>query len=80
MSETADFFRVRLDQMIDLRHPLAVLANRMPWQEIKASISHRFAKQARAGKRLAMWTSLAAPCRSVVLAYPRRGGPGCRCA
>ena len=30
---TADFFRNRLDQMIDLRHPLAVLANRMPWQE-----------------------------------------------
>ena len=26
-----DFFRNRLDQMIDLRHPLAVLANRMPW-------------------------------------------------
>jgi IS5 family transposase len=34
MSITADFFRNRLDQMIDLRHPLAVLANRMPWQEI----------------------------------------------
>jgi hypothetical protein len=27
------FFRNRLDQMIDLRHPLAVLANRIPWQE-----------------------------------------------
>jgi IS5 family transposase len=52
MSETADFFRARLDQMIDLRHPLAVLANRMPWQEIEASIAHRFAKQARAGKTL----------------------------
>ena len=25
-----DFFRARLDQMIDLRHPLAVLATRMP--------------------------------------------------
>ena len=33
---TDDFFRNRLDQMIDLRHPLAVLANRMPWQEIEA--------------------------------------------
>ena len=53
MSEAADFFRARLDQMIDLRHPLAVLANRMPWIEIEASISHRFAKQAPAGKRLA---------------------------
>src|SRR5574343_1189945 len=35
---TDDFFRNRLDQMIDLRHPLAVLANRMPWQEIEASL------------------------------------------
>ena len=26
---TADFFRSRLDQMIDLRHPLAVLATRL---------------------------------------------------
>ena len=25
---TPDFFRARLDQMIDLRHPLAVLASR----------------------------------------------------
>lgn len=32
---TDDFFRNRLDQMIDLRHPLAVLASRMPWQEIE---------------------------------------------
>ncbi len=30
-----DFFRARLDAMIDLRHPLAVLASRMPWVEIE---------------------------------------------
>jgi hypothetical protein len=30
---TDDVCRNCLDQMIDLRHPLAVLANRMPWQE-----------------------------------------------
>ncbi len=41
MSITADFFRNRLDQMIDLRHPLAVLANRIPWQEIEASLAIR---------------------------------------
>ena len=35
---TPDFFRARLDQMIDLRHPLAVLATRMPWQQIEASV------------------------------------------
>ena len=49
---TADFFRNRLDQMIDLRHPLAVLSNRMPWQELEASLAHRFARQVRAGKRV----------------------------
>ena len=52
MSTTTDFFRNRLDQMIDLRHPLAVLANRMPWQEIEASLAHRFARQVRAGKKI----------------------------
>ncbi|TSE37436.1 hypothetical protein Tfont_00951 [Tepidimonas fonticaldi] len=46
---TEDFFRLRLDQMIDLRHPLAVLASRMPWQEIEAAVAHRFARKARAG-------------------------------
>lgn len=46
---TEDFFRLRLDQMIDLRHPLAVLASRMPWQELEASLSHLFMRKARAG-------------------------------
>jgi len=52
MSMTEDFFRNRLDQLIDLRHPLAVLANRMPWQEIEASLAHRFARQVRSGKKI----------------------------
>ena len=52
MLMTDDFFRNRLDQMIDLRHPLAVLANRMPWQEIEASLAHRFARQVRTGKKI----------------------------
>ena len=47
-----DFFRNRLDQMIDLRHPLAVLANRMPWQEIEASLVQRWARQVKAGKKI----------------------------
>ncbi len=34
---TDDFFLNRLDQMINLRHPLTVRANRMPWQQIEAS-------------------------------------------
>ncbi len=49
---TDDFFRNRLDQMIDLRHPLAVLAYRMPWQEIEASLAQRWARQVKAGKKI----------------------------
>ena len=49
---TDDFFRNRLDQMIDLRHPLAVLANRMPWQEIEAFLSQRWARPLKAGKKI----------------------------
>lgn len=52
MSTTADFFRNRLDQIINLHHPLAVLAHRMPWQKIEASLAHLFARQVRAGKEV----------------------------
>ena len=31
---TDDFFRARLDGMIDPRHALAVLAQRLPWAQI----------------------------------------------
>ena len=40
---TPDFFRARLDQMIDLRHPLAVLATRMPRAQLEAAVAPRFA-------------------------------------
>jgi transposase, IS5 family len=46
---TEDFFRSRIDHMIDLRHPLAVLASRMPWQEIEARVAHLFCRKGRAG-------------------------------
>jgi transposase, IS5 family len=49
---TDDFFRARLDSMIDLRHPLAVLATRMPWAEIEALLAPAFAHKDRAGKTL----------------------------
>ena len=51
-ASTDDFFRSRLDHMIDLRHTLSVLASRMPWQEIEASLAHRFARQVRTGKQI----------------------------
>ncbi len=47
---TDDFFRARLDQMIDMRHPLAVLATRMPWAEIESSLAPLFAHRLRQGR------------------------------
>jgi hypothetical protein len=49
---TDDFFRSRIDHMIDLRHPLAVLASRMPWQEIEARVAQVFSRKGRAGTAL----------------------------
>lgn len=47
---TDDFFRSRLDQMIDLRHPLAILASRMPWSQIEAALSPAFVRKSIEGK------------------------------
>lgn len=47
---TDDFFRARLDGMIDLRHPLAVLARRMPWGEIEASLAPALSHRDRKGR------------------------------
>lgn len=44
---TPDFFRSRLDAMIDLRHPLAVLATRIPWTSIEATLGPVFERRAR---------------------------------
>jgi IS5 family transposase len=49
---TPDFFRSRLDQMIDLRHPLAVLATRLPWASIEAAVAPQLARQAKPAKRV----------------------------
>lgn len=50
---TADFFRARLDQMIDLRHPLAVLGRRMPWGQIEAALAPLLAHKNRIGQEVA---------------------------
>ena len=50
---TEDFFRLRLDMMLDLRSSLVVLSSRMPWQQVEASIAHLFARKVKVGKRLA---------------------------
>ena len=33
-----DFFRSRIDAMINLADPLAVLATRLPWRQIEAAV------------------------------------------
>jgi IS5 family transposase len=47
---TDDFFRARLDGMVDMRHPLAVLASRMPWPQIEAALAPAFAHKDRKGR------------------------------
>lgn len=36
---TADLFRARLAHLIDPRHPLAVLASRLPWAQLEAAMA-----------------------------------------
>jgi transposase, IS5 family len=48
--ETPDFFRSRIDGMINLRHPLAVLATRLPWGVIEAALAPKFEHKERAGQ------------------------------
>ncbi|OLK91487.1 transposase, partial [Xanthomonas oryzae pv. oryzae] len=37
-------------EMIDPRHPLAVLARRLPWAQIEAAFAPHFARKGRAGR------------------------------
>jgi IS5 family transposase len=46
---TPDFFRSRIDAMINLNDPLAVLATRLPWAQLEAAIAQKFARQVCAG-------------------------------
>jgi IS5 family transposase len=49
---TDDFFRARLEQKIDLKHPLAVLASRMPWDHIEIALAPFFVRKDREGKAM----------------------------
>ena len=37
-----DFFRSRIDAMINLNDPLAVLATRLPWNQIETAVAAKF--------------------------------------
>ena len=52
-ARSADFFRQPLAEMIDLRHPLAVLSSRLPWAQIEAALAPCFARQVREGRVVA---------------------------
>ena len=47
---TTDFFRARLQEMVDPRHPLVVLAGRMPWETLEAALAPNFARPSRGGR------------------------------
>lgn len=76
---TADFFRARLVDMIDLRHPLAVLATRMPWQALEAALAPTFVRKQRPGATVEV-EDLFGPSLQVVGAGTSAAGrPDCRC-
>src|SRR5450830_95654 len=52
MMQPLDFFRSRIDAMINLNNPLAVLATRLPWNQIETAISTKFEHQNRTGQIL----------------------------
>jgi IS5 family transposase len=64
--------------MIDLRYPLAVLANRMLWQEIEASLAQRLARQVKADKKIETWIYLARSRPLPVAASPMPAGLVCQ--
>ena len=53
MTDTADFFRARLDGMVDDKHPLVVLSKRLPWATIEQVLAPHFARKARPGSKVA---------------------------
>ena len=52
-SDSADFFRQPLAEMIDPHHPLAVLGGRLPWTQIETALAPHFARQVRQGRAVA---------------------------
>jgi transposase, IS5 family len=54
MSGTADFFRARLDEMVDRNHPLVVLSKRLPWGAIEQALAPHFARKPRPGEKISV--------------------------
>lgn len=47
---TPDMYRPRLNAMIDLQHPLALLSRRLPWNQIENALAPAFERRNRAGR------------------------------
>jgi transposase, IS5 family len=54
MSDTADFFRARLDEMVDHKHPLVVLSKRLPWGAIEQALAPHFGRKPRPGEKISV--------------------------
>jgi transposase, IS5 family len=54
MSDTADFFRARLDEMVDHKHPLVVLSKQLPWGAIEQALAPHFARKPRPGEKISV--------------------------
>ncbi len=50
--QPVDFFRNRIDAMINLKDPLAVLTKKLPWSAIEAAVAQKFEHQVRSGQVL----------------------------
>lgn len=48
--QTANFVRSRLDQMIDLKHPLSAWATRLPWSQPETELAPSWPRQSRDGE------------------------------
>jgi hypothetical protein len=53
MSDTADFSRARLDEMVHCNHPLVVLSKRLPCGAIEKAVAPHVARKARPGEKIA---------------------------
>ena len=79
--QTPDFFQSRIDAMINLKDPLAVLARRMPWAQIEAALAPKF-EHVECPDKVIEGQDLVGR-RTVVVAAPgaaMQGGPSWRCA
>ena len=75
---TDDFFRARLDGMVDPRHPLAVLARKMPWAQIESALAPAFAHKDRNGRAVAGADMFGPPSSTPFRRFDHPGSPRSR--